>query len=94
MSEDDPYRDHELRDEWNEFKYYTDGVETARMQHEDVDGVLRPCVKVFMRSSASEEDLDTVYEKADDMGLTRWRRPHEDANEHIFVPSRFISGVR
>lgn len=84
---DDPYSDHKLRDEWNEFKYYTEGVTTARMQRVDVDGTMYPCVKVFMRKSATEENVETVYEKAEEMDLVRWQREHEEEDEHIFVPA-------
>lgn len=83
----DPYDDHKLRDEWNEFKYYTEGVTTARMQRADVDGQMYPCVKVFMRQTATESDVENVYEKAEEMDLVRIKRPHEEEEEHIFVPA-------
>jgi len=81
----DPYEDHELREEWNEFKYYTDGVTTARMSRVKVEGEVAPCVKVFMASSATDEDVDSVYEKADEMELVRYNDRFEEEDEHVFV---------
>lgn len=83
----DPYEDHELRDEWNEFKYYTDGVTTARMNQIEVNGELYPCVKVFMAESATESDVENVYEKAESLELVRKRAEFEEEKEHIFVKS-------
>lgn len=83
----DPYDDHPLREAWTELKYYTDGVTTARMNHAEhpKTGHNVPCVKVFPRNDATEEQLENIYDKAESIGLQRLQTPFEEPDEHIFV---------
>jgi len=38
-----------------------------------------------MASSATDEDVDSVYEKADEMELVRYNDRFEEEDEHVFV---------
>lgn len=79
----DPYEDHPLREEWSQFKYYTDGVDTARMQNSaEIDGELKPCVKVFVKDHSY---LSLVKEKAKDLELVEYKTDLSEPNEIIFV---------
>lgn len=81
----DEYKNHPLYDDWHEFKYYTDGVTTARLSYVEGDTQDIPCVKVFMANSATQTETEQMYEKASERELVSHPTEFTGADEHIFV---------